>query len=417
MFSSTTLSESIQRLTDATNFVIGFSGGLDSTVLLHAFMRLAEEQSNITVRAIHVHHGLSQHADAWAEHADTIAKKFNVTCIVKQVDANSSTGQSPENIARSVRYNAFSEELEENECLVTAHTKDDQAETLFLQLLRGAGPKGLAGMPALTGFGKGFHLRPLLNVTRSELEAYAKKNKLEWIEDDSNIDRRFDRNYLRHEIFPLMKKRWPGLLTTCQRVSQNAAEAAELLHEFAKNDLVALQGSQPDTLSANKLKQLSSSRQRNAIRAWLQECKLTLPSRKKLIKIQTDVLQSRHDAMPLVSWQGAEIRRYRDDVYALFPILPHDPTVIIPWDPSSSIELPNGLGVITPEMVKDTRLEKVTIRFRTSGERCQLPGRKGTHRLKKLFQEWHIPPWQRNRIPLIYDGDKLRIILGYTTCN
>lgn len=445
------LLHSILTHTSSNNFLIAYSGGLDSHVLLHAMAALPTENPAIRLQAIHVHHGLSPNADQWAQHCEQVCHNLKIPLQIFKINLEAAriNGESLEAAARTERYKIFAQQLQPNQNLLTAHTQNDQAETLLLQLLRGAGPKGLAAMPIMTSFAAGFHLRPLLNNTRTQLEAYAHEHQLQWIEDESNLNPKFARNYLRHAVMPLLAKRWPALNETLSRSAAHCAEASELLDELAKQDLgvraqdsglriqelgVRVQESgirspgfwllSPDswrlnTLSISALLKLTPTRQRNVIRYWLEQLQLPLPSTAKLAQLQHDVLHCAQDASPLVTWPGVEIRRYRDTMYAMPPLIAHDATIIISWDLKQPLILPNNLGVLTAaEIFTDHNFPtaKVTVRFRQGGETCRLKGHHCTSDLKKLFQQWDIPPWLRDRIPLIYVGDKLAVIVGYEVC-
>jgi tRNA(Ile)-lysidine synthase len=216
----------------AENYVVAYSGGMDSHVLLHLCYKL-----KIPVRAIHINHGLQKEADAWSKHCNKICEELNVPFFNIHVDAAATQGESPENAARNARYEALMSELKVNECLLTAHHKDDQSETLLLQLFRGAGPAGLAAMPVVRKTGKGIHLRPLLECSRSELMQYAKENKLNWIEDPSNQNTDFDRNFVRQKIIPLIKGRWQQVDSALEQVASQQQDSLEIIEAMAAIDL------------------------------------------------------------------------------------------------------------------------------------------------------------------------------------
>ncbi|OGT06953.1 MAG: tRNA lysidine(34) synthetase TilS [Gammaproteobacteria bacterium GWE2_37_16] len=395
---------------------LAYSGGLDSKVLLHALVILKIKNPELQISAIHINHGLSPNADQWAKNCLGTCRKFGIDLIIKKISVKTALqkGHSLEAVARDLRYAAFTEILNSGDLLLTAHHSDDQAETLLLQLFRGAGPKGLSAMPEKMPLGKGFLLRPLLPFSRHELEEYAHKNHLEWHEDESNADINFDRNYIRHTIMPLIKKRWGGILGPLCRVAEHCAEASELLNDLANQDYLNLQGTKPHTLSVKKLLSLSVARQSNVLRYWLHLLQLPTPSCVKLQNILHDVLLSRSDAMPLVTWREIEVRRYGDDIYTMSPLQKLPGNLIIPWeDLEKPLVLPYKLGTLDYKNIADKAglplppKDKITIRFRQGGERIKLPNRQGTHSLKKLFQEWRVPPWQRNLIPLVYCDEKL----------
>lgn len=388
-------------------FLIAYSGGLDSHVLLHRLVIQRDNNSEIKLRAVHVHHGLHEDADKWTAHCQKICDELNVELIIKKIQIEKGSKLGIEAAARNARYRVFESLLENNETLVTAHHQDDQAETVLLQLLRGAGPKGLAAMPECAKFGCGEHARPLLNFTRKQLQEYAQQHQLHWLEDPSNLETGFNRNYLRHEIMPLLEKRWKGVAAVLSRSAQNCADASKILDEVAKQDLekVICSVEQKNILSVKKLLQLNKETLFNVIRYWLDQLDLSLPSRIKLEQIEKEVLRAREDAMPLVKWEGVEIRRYRDGLYAMPPLEEFDPNQIISWDIQKPLTLPGKLGILTSDQLEKNQVKldnskNVTIRFRQGGEK-----------IKKLFQEKGIPPWQRDRVPLLYsDGEFVGVV-------
>jgi tRNA(Ile)-lysidine synthase len=299
-----------------------------------------------------------------------------------------------------------------DECLLTAHHADDQAETLLLQLFRGSGTRGLAAMPEYKDFASSTLIRPLLEFSRQELYEYAKQNNLNWIEDESNENIGYDRNFIRHQVLPIIKKKWPGILKTLARVAKHCANASELLSVLAEQDYVKVYGSRPNTLSIEKLLQLNTARQSNVIRYWLHKLNLPAPTDIKMRHIMKDILHSRKDAASVVHWQGVEARKYRDDLYAFTPLKKHDASTILVWNTTEPLKLPADLGMLHPDILKNHGIDlvtakNITVRFRQGGERCKIKGRTGTHKLKKIFQEIGIPHWQRNRVPLIYQDNEL----------
>jgi tRNA(Ile)-lysidine synthase len=388
---------------------IAYSGGLDSHVLLHLAKQL-RDQENITVRAVHIHHGLSRYADEWARHCLAICRELKIDFITHHLHLNLEPGDSLEEVARDARYRLFAELLGPNDVLFTAHQKDDQAETVLLQLLRGAGIKGLSAMPVIKPLGAGWHGRPLLLHTRAQLEDYARLYKLQWIDDDSNSNQRFTRNFLRQSIMPALKERFPSAVETLARTAQHCAEAQACLEEGVKQDLHQIR-KDPYRLSVSALQKLSAQRQRYVLRAFLSDIGFPMPSTVKLMEIQTQFLSAANDRMPCIAWESVELRRYQDELYAMPNLTPHDAQREFTWDLINPLAIP-GVGVIhNPGLSRI--YSPVTVRFRRGGESCQLAGRSHTHSLKKLFQSWGVPPWWRDRIPLIYVKDVLVAVPGY----
>ncbi|MGB5443818.1 MAG: tRNA lysidine(34) synthetase TilS, partial [Gammaproteobacteria bacterium] len=299
---------------------------------------------------------------------------------------------------------------------------DDQAETLLLQLLRGSGVNGLAAMPRLCELGRGHLLRPLLAFTRRQLHVYAEANGLRWIEDPSNRDPAFDRNFLRAHIFPVLQERWPAASAALSRSAAHCAEAAGLLQQLAGRDLVDIQGGGRDRLSLAGLARLPQQRQRNVLRHWIRQTTATMPSTAVLARICNDILHSRRDAAPCVRWGGHELRRYRDDLYLLKQRPEADSSNVIEWQLPLPLCLPDAGGVLNarPETGRGIRASAagsgVRVSWRRGGERCLPAGRGQHHTLKKLFQERGIPPWERSRIPLIYIDDQLAAVAGLWVC-
>lgn len=383
---------------------------------------LRQHQSGIVVQAIHVNHALQSHAQQWAEHCTRICAALQIPCHVLHVNAAPAVGESPEAAARHARYQALAGMMQPGDALLTAHHRDDQAETLLLQLLRGSGPHGLAAMPVSAAFGAGMHLRPLLEFTHAQLHQYAVAQHLTWIEDPSNAATCFDRNYVRHEIMPRLAARWPAASSMLARSARHAADAAWLLDAMAQGDLAQVAG-ESGGLSVTRLKTLEPPRQRNALRIWFRQLNLPLPSAAHIEHILHDVVAVAGDRVPCVRWPGVEVRRYRDLMYALPPLQVHDAAGVLAWDMRRPLPLPAGLGTLSVMPAQDRGLKTalcdaadVTVRFRHGGERCRPVGRGHSHELRKLYQEAAIPPWQRDRIPLIYVGADLAAVGALWCC-
>jgi len=410
----------LQAFTRSKNLLIAYSGGLDSHVLLQLASQLASanntQTNNYNVRAIHVHHGLQQQADAWVVHCQQVCDELNISLEVKLLDLKIIKGESLEEVARTARYTVLKESLIQDEILLTAHHQNDQAETLLLQLFRGAGVQGLAGMPVISHFGLGQHVRPLLNESRQSLEGYAKENHLNFIEDPSNKDCAFDRNFLRNGILPRLRERWPSIDKTISRSAGIQAETKHLLDDLAKQDLQLAQESlnQGDCLPIAKLHQLSKARQRLLVRYWIAVNGFNPPSEKKLKHVFSDVVNASGDAQPLVEWRGAEIRRHQGMLYIMLPLQYHDNTQVFDWvDPLSPLKIPT-LNLIIPALLSSQyeANQSVTIRFRQGGEKIYRTENSMKISLKNFLNESGVPTWLRSRIPLIYSGDKLVKVVG-----
>lgn len=401
-------------------FILGYSGGVDSHVLLHRLAKQRDGDRSLT--ALYVDHGLQTASAAWGEHCASVCRGLNLPFRVVKIDARPAPGESPEAAARRARYAAFAAELDAEAALLTAHHCDDQAETLLLQLLRGAGPHGLAAMPTAARLGPGWLLRPLLKVEHGEILAYAHAHRLRWIEDASNTDTGFDRNYLRHRILPLLRERWPAANRTLARSARLCAETAAWLDEQAAADLAWVATDRPDCLSIPALQGLSEIRQRHLLRYWLRYLHLPIPDARQLHQLFRDVLTAAADRNPCVRWPGAEVRRYRNALYAMPPLPLHDPRHQFIWQADTQgwppLQVP-GLGQLHMQKTIGAGLcakalagRVLMVRFRQGGERFRPAGRRHGQELKKLLQQTGIPPWQRERLPLLYQEETLLAVVG-----
>jgi tRNA(Ile)-lysidine synthase len=397
----------LQSLTSSKKLLIAYSGGLDSHVLLHALAPVSLSQG-FQVRAIYIDHGLQSVAKRWSQHCLAICENLSIDCNVMSLALDIPQGESLEAVAREARYQAFSQTLQADEVLLTAHHQDDQAETVLIQLFRGAGINGLAAMPVINSFGKGQHIRPLLDQSRGGLDHYAQQYQLDFIEDPSNQDQRYDRNFFRHAIIPRLKKRWMSMSAVLARVAQHQAEAKSLLAEYIADDLPQLIGKRKGTLSIQKLKLLSPARCKAIIRYFLDQKGFQAPSDKKLRHIILDVLNAKQSAIPCVHWHGVEMRRYQDDLYAIKPLSIHDTKQVIPWDINQPLQIASLKRILEFKQLEGVNYlllgkeQTVEVRFRQGGEKIYQAQGRHSKRLKKIFQERHIPTWERDRIPLIY---------------
>jgi tRNA(Ile)-lysidine synthase len=401
------LAELAKQAGRPSRYVIAFSGGLDSTALAHA---LAASNTNIPIVAIHIDHGLHDDSARWSEHCEAFARGLGIEYRSRVVTVQLESGKGPEASAREARYTALHAELQHGDWLLSAHHREDQAETLLLNLVRGSGPAGIAGIGAIRRFGPGWLARPLLNTDRASLRDYVAAHGLQWIEDPSNTDRRFDRNFLRHDILPRLKSRWPDIGARLHRSAAHAGEAAALMADLAQIDLDALGGAAA-RLPIDGLLALTPGRQRNLLRHALRLLGLSTPTALQLERILMEVLPAREDAQPHVTWPGASVRRYRNSLYLLPEVLADAPLC----GPISAHEVPlgAGLGVLHFESgaargLSPGLLERgLRLDIRQGGEEFKPEGHAHTRKLKKLLQEEGVVPWMRERLPLIYSGDQL----------
>lgn len=422
--SAAQLLEQLAQMPAISRFRVAYSGGCDSHVLLHA-LASARDQLTAPLEAIHINHGLSPRAGEWAQHCRRVCDALAVPLVEVDVHAHPGLGESPEAAAREARYSAWRELLLPNEGLLLAQHQDDQAETLLLQLLRGSGPKGLAAMPRIAPFAGGWLGRPLLDYPRTALRRYAAEHALEWIEDPSNADTELDRNYLRHELMPVLQARWPSANVTLARAARHQGEAAALLDDLAALDYAHCRDEQEDCLQLAPLQALSPPRQRNLLRYWLAErLSLPVPDSRHLNRILDEVLYAAPDAMPRVSWAGVEVRRYAGHLYALATRPAPGAVAWQAWDPLQQPRLEVGGQVLQAEPCRGEGLSRrqieahgLQVGFRHGGEWCRPAGRGHRHELKKLLQEWRVPPWHRSEIPLIRIDGEIAQVVDYCYCD
>ncbi|MEI7084482.1 tRNA lysidine(34) synthetase TilS [Pectobacterium versatile] len=395
------------------SILLAYSGGLDSSVLLHLLVAL-RQRSGLPIRAAYIHHGLNPLADSWAEHCCQQCERWQVPFASLPVKVEAQNG-GIEAAARTARYQALQAHLQEGEVLLTAQHLDDQSETFLLALKRGSGPAGLSAMAAQSMLGHHRLVRPLLGISRLQLEAYAQRHQLQWIEDDSNQDERFDRNFLRRQILPRLTQRWPHFPSAVARSAQLCAEQEQLLDELLEESLQAL--CQTDgALSIDGLVPLSPVRRFALLRRWLAQQGATMPAREQLQRLWDEVATSRQDAEPVLQLNQMQIRRFRQYLY-LLPLMPSLKDRIIPWQsPSCPLSLPDNLGTLLlaasgVAIRAPKNGEAVSIRFSTSGT-VHIVGRAHGRQIKKLWQELNVPPWWRDRTPLVFYNEQLIAAVG-----
>ncbi|WP_313714220.1 tRNA lysidine(34) synthetase TilS [Pseudomonas sp.] len=391
---------------NAPTWYIAFSGGLDSTVLLHLLAEHARNPATPPLRALHIHHGLQPAADAWPAHCQTVCDKLGIELQVIHVQV--SPGASLEQAARDARYAAFKQILGPGEILFTAQHRDDQAETLLFRLLRGAGLRGLAAMPAQRPLGQGSLVRPLLATSRQQLHDYAQTNELVWIEDPTNVDTTFDRNFLRAAVFPPLQQRWPQASQNMARCAEHLGQALGLLDELAQGDLAtAGEGAAPawaamPSLDLAALTCLSPARQRNALQYWLSQ-RTRLPDTRHWAG-WADLRDAVEDAQPIWRLADGRLLRSHGRIWWLSGDWLQQPAVEPVWaDPGAALALPGNGSVRLEGAAPQGELR---IAYRLGGEVLDLPGR-GRRDLKRLLNELQVPHFVRPRLPLLYCGEHL----------
>jgi len=446
-------------------FYIGYSGGVDSHVLLHCCASITQLQGKII--AVYVHHGLQAEAESWAGHCEKTAKDLGVEFLTLRVNARAAPGESPEEAARNARYAALKSLLNVDDVLLLAQHREDQLETVLLQLFRGSGLRGLSGMPERQAFGAGVMLRPLLNTSKQAISDYARAHRLSWVEDPSNESNDYDRNFLRNAVVPLLKQRWPSLDKTLSRSAKHCADAQVLVDEVADELFDAVFNPADRTLCISRLLEHHRHQQQLIIRHWFRHRGLKMPSQSFVRRILSEVVAAAGHRDPVLSGQGYSIRRYRNKLYCLINLFGTD--LYLPEGhqagkpdvanlPGADLHSPEGHQAGKPDVISPPGTKKpginqalqvpqnrvwpvgqasiniinkqtlayklsskgipyeqwqtanVEVRFRQGGEKICLPGREGHHSLKNLFQEAGIPPWERDVMPLIYLNGQLAAV-------
>lgn len=405
----TALEQYVDQHPEVTQYCVAFSGGMDSHVLLHIAAELLASTDGITLRAVHINHGLSPDSAGWAEHAEKVCDSLGIALTVCPVDVVDN-GEGPEANARVARYGVFAGQLQTGEHLLLAQHLDDQAETFLLQALRGSGPDGLASIPRKRTFSLGIMARPLLGCSRESLSDFATSAGLEWIEDPSNQDTRFDRNFLRHEILPLLKDRWPSAAKTLHRSAMRSAAASQTLLVLAQEDLAMVRVRGSAEISVSELRTLPRERAYNVLRMWVRQAGMRMPRLQDLAHVLSDLVRAREDSAGIVNVRDYEFRRHRDRLFLLAPqseaepfhyewLAPFEPLNITEIGLELSSEACRAQGITMPPT------GTIIVTSRSGGELIKL-GEPAFHKaVKKLLQESAVPPWRRASIPLLYiDG-------------
>ena len=416
----TGVSRALQRLPRTRRISVAFSGGPDSSVLLEALARLRDKPgSDLPVlRALHVNHGLQRQANAWFAHCESCCRTRGIEFRGLEVFVPRHASQSLEEAARNVRYQALGECLEVGEILCTAQHANDQAETLLLQLLRGAGPRGLAAMPELRNFHAGHLARPMLEIGKDLILDCVRHWNLNVVMDPANADQGFARVRVRQLLLNNILEQFPGALKTLNRSACLQAAASDAIETLASLDSRHCQGSVEGTLAAGQLCRLPQSRRLEVLRNWLRVQDLTIPNQARLLELSRQMTTAGPDRQPLVRWTGGEVRRYRDLIYALGPIVDPQQDFNQHWNPSEELRLPWGRlwSEETTGQGLKAQYTELKVCLRQGGEHCRPVSHGQSRSLKNLFQEHGVPPWQRGRVPLIHTADGLAAVAGLWVC-
>lgn len=401
------LQDALARIPAAHSWWVALSGGLDSLLLLHALARWRVANPAPPLHAIHVHHGLRPDADAWATHCAAECARLGIPLHTARVIVERG-GQGVEQAARAARYHAFAEHLPEGALLLVAQHQDDQAETQLYRLVRGAGVQGLAGMPLQRPLGRGQLYRPWLHLARAQLQAEAERLGLVWIDDDSNAHLDYDRNYLRHRVLPALRERWPACASRMARAADHLRDAARLLDVLASQDLQPVRRD-AHSLWLAPLRELDAARQRNLARYWLNSLGLDMPPEAEWAEHWPALLNAGEDRQPQLSGAVWQLRRYRNALYLLpLPFPQPERHARLRWSsPHARLRWAGGVlrmqravgGLNWPD---GAILEVVA---RQGGERLHLQVNGPRRPLKKWLQEQAVPPWQRERLPLLKCGE------------
>lgn len=406
-------------------FWVAYSGGLDSQVLLHFCQKVLPSAQ---LRAVHINHGLSPQADAWQQHCQQYCEQQSLVFESRKVDLDTSSNNL-ELQARHARYGVFESLLKEEDFILMAHHQDDQMETVLYRLLRGSGPKGLAGIPSQRRLGKGTLLRPLLAYSKDELADYAKQADLNWIEDESNQDISFDRNLLRQAILPRIKSRWPSAGKSMQRSADLIVESEQLLQALAMIDAGDFLKTRQTVFPLDLMQGKDPSRQRNLLRFWFQnlaeDYAIPAPGFEELRRIVEEMIPASKDAQPLISWKHGEttvdLRRFANHLYVLKDFPAEFNSASSPIEAGLKLELGGNLGTIVLEECADGGVrvhedDELEIRFDCAQSAVKPAGRK-TRAFKKIFQDYAVPPWLRSRIPLLFINGELAAVADLFACH
>ena len=395
--------------------LVGLSGGVDSVVLLHLLNQFTPKFS-WQLSALHVHHGISQNADGWAKFCTELCANYGIPLVIEHVDIAPLREHGIEAAARKLRHDAFAKQL--CDVVTLAHHADDQSETLLLQLLRGAGVRGASAMPLLNKRDASTNLlRPLLHCSRQEILDYAAAHQLHWIEDESNADDSYPRNFIRHRVLPLLGEKFSAYRDTLARSAQHFAEASSLLDELANQD--AVQAIDGETMVVTALQSLTPPRAKNLLRYFLYQCGAPMPQAVQLDEMLQQLCNARDEAVVCISFGDWQVRRYQGRVYVLHALGEFDKNILMSWHCEAQLDWPalnasvqfkytQGVGISLEKLQR----APVTLRLRQGGETLRPHPKAATRTLKNLLQEHHIPPWQRDRLPLLYCGEELVCVVG-----
>ena len=408
------LSAKIKNL-GSSRLVVAYSGGLDSSVLLDLVVSFVREYKSISVSLIHVDHGLSPSSLEWGAHCKEIASLYNLECSVVRVATLRKVNQSEEAWARTARYGILERYVDANSTLLTAHHKNDQVETIIHHAMSGAGPHGLKGMREVRSFGQGSLVRPLLNVSAACIKDYAREEKLKWVEDSSNFSDKYLRNNIRKTGLPALEKFYPSALDGIYRVGLRQREIVDGLNQIFDHKIDACVISE-GVYSVGIFKFFPDSLHGFLVKRLLERIDFPVPRESHVLAI-LGILNSTRKRSPVVKWGGVEVRLYRNQMYLMHELPTYTCpsldwtglSVSMPWG-KLEVEKSAGYEVLDPSKFSP---ENIKICFRKGGEKFQPAGSGFHHDLKKLFQQWNVPPWERAFVPIMKNGDEIVAVCGY----
>jgi len=408
-----------QAIDAAPQILVGLSGGMDSILLLEL---LNEQIDSKRIQAVHINHGLSDNADQWQRFTEDYCRQLGVDFYAEKIQLVV-TGEGIEAAAREARYTVFEKRLKKNGLLFLAHHADDQVETVLYRLLRGSGSKGLAGMPESRSLGLGKLIRPLLAYSKQAVQREAVDKGLKWIEDESNLDNHFDRNYLRNRVVPIISERWPDYAQSVMHSAALSHQADQLSKDLATEDIAGLDPKKERagwSISIEAFSAFTKLRQKNILRYWSEIQYLSAPSATIINEILSSVIGARQDASPEVVWRSQCWARFQNRLYLLtYKNKQHQRDQTIRWDLQNSLFLADGSCLkaqFSGGKGLTSKIDSVEIRYRRGGERCRPLGRGRSTSLKKLLLEYQLPPWLRDRVPLFYVEDQLVAVGDLWVC-
>jgi len=406
-----------------TRLIVALSGGVDSIVLLHLLSQLNQENKQYSIVAHHVNHGLSEHANKWTRFCESLCESLGITLITSKVILDKKPRVSLEALARDARYQSFKQQMLEGDIILTAHHQDDQLETLLLALKRGSGSTGLQGIHQTQLFHCGFLLRPLLIFSRQQLVDYALNKELQWIEDESNRNIAFDRNFIRQKISPLLIERWPSIAQSVSRTALLCQEQQQLLNEIAEQDLLycLIKPFTNKILSIKLLATLSKARRNNVLRHWLKVQKVPYPSYKQLDILWQQVALAGEDKQPQLTLLSGTIQRFQGALYFVKQqqkLILEEPII---WSGESLLWLKKDLLAIDCSKMDKCLLQPHQVIFclrkhLPAGIKCTPKGRHKARSVKKLLSEYGVPPWLRDEVLFVLIDNQLIEAIGYWRC-